>query len=226
MSTDWDYGGAWRRHDMTGVIDLPNRSRVMVNDLTHGLPDWMRWADTVFTDPPCSTGNLRSFHTKAGQALPYSFSHFEDALFAGLEMIAPKHLFVEVFRSNREPFEARIRRMYSNVRVYDSHYYNKPANRCWIVHASDHPLPDYPLDGVDEAKAIAWICANHEFECIADPCMGRGLVGKHAYLNGRRFVGTELNPRRLGVLVDFIASAEAMRRCQPASARHRRGPPA
>jgi hypothetical protein len=34
--------------------------------------------------------------------------------------------------------------------------------------------------------------------------MGRGLVGKYAYLNKKSFAGTELNPKRLAVLVDFI----------------------
>jgi len=29
-------------------------------------------------------------------------------------------------------------------------------------------------------------------------------AGRHAFLNGKRFVGVELNPKRLAVLVDFI----------------------
>jgi hypothetical protein len=38
--------------------------------------------------------------------------------------------------------------------------------------------------------------------------MGMGLVGKYAYLAGKSFVGTELNKKRLAVLVDFIAKRE------------------
>jgi predicted RNA methylase len=43
----------------------------------------------------------------------------------------------------------------------------------------------------------------HEiFECVADLCMGRGLTGISAYKLGKKFVGTELNKRRLAVLID------------------------
>ena len=34
--------------------------------------------------------------------------------------------------------------------------------------------------------------------------MGQGLVGWNAYKNGKKFVGTEINKKRLAVLVDKI----------------------
>jgi len=37
--------------------------------------------------------------------------------------------------------------------------------------------------------------------------MGRGLVGINAHANGKRFVGTELNHRRLSVLVKKISES-------------------
>ena len=37
--------------------------------------------------------------------------------------------------------------------------------------------------------------------------MGRGLVGVNAYKNGKRFVGTELNHKRLAVLLERIVTA-------------------
>ena len=42
---------------------------------------------------------------------------------------------------------------------------------------------------------------------IGDLCMGRGLVGVNAYKNGKRFVGTELNHKRLAVLLERIVTA-------------------
>lgn len=208
MSTTWDYGGAHRRHDMSGAIDLPNQSRVMVKDIVEGLPNWMRRADTIFTDPPCSLGNLRSFHTKADRDLGYSFTTFTQALFSGIDEISPRHLFIEVFQSNRDNYTALVRARYPHVRVYQSCYYGRTANCCWVVHGSIEPLPDYPLDGLDESKIIAWLCHHHHYDCIGDPCMGRGLVGRHAYLAGKPFVGTELNLKRLAVLVEFIRKQE------------------
>jgi len=73
-----------------------------------------------------------------------------------------------------------------------------------------------PLDGMDEADIISWICANENFECIGDLCMGRGLVGINAHANGRRFVGTELNHKRLSVLVEKLNKAGLKYRTEPA----------
>lgn len=213
---DWDYGGAWRRHDMRGVIGLPNGSRVQVHDITGEVPRFMFDADTIFCDPPCSQGNLRSFYTKAGQALGYTFDEFERALWRWIEDISPRHVFIETFLGNHEAVLQAMRERYAHVRVYGSHYYRRAANRCWIVHGSRVPAAAYPLDGIDEAEIIAWLCAHHDYQTIGDPCMGRGLVGRHAYLNGRCFVGTELNPKRLAVLVEFIRSAENKRSATPA----------
>lgn len=191
---------------MEGVIELPNLSRLQVCDLTKEMPVFMLKADTLFIDPPCSTGNLRTFHTKADRALEYTFSEFEEMLFYRIQCIAPKYLFLEVFKSNFEAFKTRCEALYKSVKLYDSMYYNKPQNKCWILHCTNEAEHQYypELQGMDEAKAIAWICKNHSYNCIGDLCMGRGLVGKNAYLNGKTFVGTELNAKRLAVLVDFI----------------------
>lgn len=53
--------------------------------------------------------------------------------------------------------------------------------------------------------------------------MGRGLVGVNAYKNGKRFVGTELNHKRLAVLLERIVNMGGTYRlvkyspCRPAS---------
>jgi hypothetical protein len=205
---DWSYGGAYLRHDMDGIIELPNESKIKVHDLTHGLPDFMRMADVLFVDPPCSTGNLRSFHTKADQDLPYTFNLFEMELFKRIDEINPKHLFMEVFASNKGSFLDEIGKRYKHTKVYDSFYYNKPKNKCWIIHASNDLIGDLPIQEIDETKAIAWICKNMDFKCIGDLCMGRGTVGRYAYMNKRQFVGTELNKKRLALLVEHIEKNE------------------
>lgn len=207
----WEYGSIYKSHNMTGIIEMPNDSKVQVCDLTQSLPVFMYEADTLFVDPPCSTGNLRSFHTKADRLLDYTFSEFEEMLFYRIEKIEPKYLFLEVFKSNRTAFETRCREMYKSVEVYDSMYYNKPQNKCWILHCTNETDNRYypQLQGMDEAKAIAWLCQNHTYNCIGDLCMGRGLVGKNAFLNDKSFVGTELNEKRLAILVDFIENYKA-----------------
>jgi hypothetical protein len=57
---------------------------------------------------------------------------------------------------------------------------------------------------MDEEDIIEWICKNEEYNCIGDLCIGRGLVGINAYKNSKKFVGTELNKKRLSVLLERI----------------------
>jgi hypothetical protein len=202
----WEYGGVYHQYNMQDVIDLPNNSKLKVCDLTKEMPDFMLQADTLFIDPPCSLGNLKTFHTKADRKLEYTFDAFTKALFERIEQINPKHLFIEVFKSNKDAFLEIVKAKYKSVSVYESFYYNKKQNKCFILHATNETENQYyeALQNIDEEKAIKWICENHKFDCIGDLCMGRGLVGKYAYLNKKSFAGTELNPKRLAVLVDFI----------------------
>lgn len=203
---NWEYGGIYHQYNMDGVIELPNNSKIKVCDLTLELPSFMLEADCIFIDPPCSTGNLKSFHTKADKILDYTFSAFQECLFQRIEQINPKHLFIEVFKSNKEAFLEKCKELYKSVHVYDSFYYNSRSKPCWIIHCTNLDENNYypELNDIDEAKAIAWICKNHKYECIGDLCMGRGLVGQGAFVNGKKFVGTELNKKRLSILVDFI----------------------
>ena len=64
---------------------------------------------------------------------------------------------------------------------------------------------------MDEEDIIEWVCANEEYECIGDLCMGQGLVGVNAYKNGKRFVGIDLNHKRLSVLIERIKKLESLR---------------
>ena len=61
---------------------------------------------------------------------------------------------------------------------------------------------------MDEEHVIDYLCQNLDFECVADPCMGLGLVGYYANKYGKRFVGTELNKYRLAVCCERVATNE------------------
>jgi methylase of polypeptide subunit release factors len=60
---------------------------------------------------------------------------------------------------------------------------------------------------MDEEDIITWICEHEDYSCIGDLCIGRGLVGVHATKNGKKFVGTELNHKRLSVLLENLAKS-------------------
>jgi hypothetical protein len=209
---DWDYTGAHRRHDMRGIIALPHGSLVEVCDWTERLPDFMREAETLIVDPPWNLGNVRSFYTKADQPHPpFDFHAFLKTFWRRVDQIAPRHLFLEIGKEALGECLVACQRRWLHTTFYNATYYKKRTNKCYIIHATDdRKRKRYaPLEDLDEADTIAWLCANHASPCIGDLCMGTGLVGKHAYLNARRFVGTELNPKRLAVMVEFIREQEA-----------------
>lgn len=209
---DWDYGGAHRRHDMTGEIAFPYGSRVQAVDWTGELPAFMREIETLIVDPPWNLGNVKSFYTKADA--PYvglDWSEFMACFWSRVDAIAPRHIFLEMGKEALGRCLIACEERWRYVTFYNCTYYRKRDNKCYFIHATDeHKRRRYPsLEDQDEADVIAWLCEHHASPCVGDLCMGLGLVGKHAYLNRRRFLGTELNPKRLAVLVDFIRTQEA-----------------
>lgn len=190
---------------MRGIINLPNNSKVQVCDLIDQMPEFMKEADVLFIDPPCSQGNLTSFYTKSDILATRKFEIFYNLLFDRISEINPKHLFLEIFASNYDIFLEKAKSKYKNIIIYDSFYYNNRKNKCWIFHCSNEVISLNPtINNIDEEKFIKNICANFDYDCIGDLCMGTGLVGKYAYINNRKFVGTELNKKRLAILLNYI----------------------
>ena len=207
----WEYGKTYEKHDMTGIIHLPNNSQVQACDWLKDLPDFMRKADTLFIDPPWNVGNVNTFYTKAEMSYPQvDFLEFSAQLIERVSTIAPSTIFVEMGKEYLGWWLNALQAKYRYVTFYNSTYYRKRENKCYVIHATDdHKTRRYKaLEDLDEADIIAWIAANHQYDVIGDLCMGTGLVGRRAYDNGRSFVGTELNYKRLALLVDYIAQEE------------------
>jgi hypothetical protein len=207
----WDYGGAYKTLNMNGVIDLPNESKVQVWDLTtEPMPAFLLAADTIFVDPPWNLGNINTFYTKA--ELPYpplgDFMGFTYSLFVRIDQIHPRFLFIEIGKEYLGEYLMECKKRYKYVSFYNSTYYHKKDNKCYVIHAtSEFKRKRYKeLEDLDEEEIIKWVCANHEYQCIGDLCMGLGLVGKYAFENGKTFVGTELNKKRLATLVEYLRS--------------------
>lgn len=204
----WDYKGIYKKYNMDGIINLPNRSKIKVCDLILEMPNFMKEAEIIFCDPPCNQGNLTTFYTKADQQNLNSFNDFYNSLFKRIDEIKPIILFLEVFKSNINLFLKECEKRYTYISIYNSMYYNNKKNKCWIIQASNEKNYYPELENIDEEKIIEWICKNINFNCIGDLCMGKGLVGKYAFLYNKKFVGTELNKKRLAILVDFIKNYE------------------
>lgn len=212
MATNWEYGGIYHDYDMEGVISLPNDSKVMVCDWIESMPDFMKEADTLFVDPPWNMGNVNTFYYKADKEHldGFDFLKFSEHLLLRIDQINPKYLFLEMGKQFLAFYLTELQKRFKYVTFYNSSYYHKKDNKCYVIHATnDSKRRRYKeLEDMDEEDIIAWLCKNHDYNCIGDLCMGRGLVGKGAFLNGKKFVGIELNKKRLAVLVDFIKKAK------------------
>ena len=201
----WEYGGAYHQLNMEGVIDLPLGSKVEVCDWIVRMPDFMKEADTLFIDGPWNIGNVNTFYTKAD--LPhlkgFDFEGFSRVLFGRIDEIKPKFLFLEIGKEYLHWYLTECKKRYKYVTFYNSTYYHKRTNKCYVIHATDDfKHRRYPeLEDLDESDIISWLTENHSYECIGDLCMGKGQVGLKANANGKRFVGTELNKKRLAILV-------------------------
>ena len=203
--SNWDYGDAYKRFPLTEKPhEFDNGSVIQVWDIMKGVPEFMKQADIVFVDPPWSIGNLNTFYTKAEIAERLEdFKTFYIQLFKCIKEIKPNVCYVEVGKEHLADFIMEMRKLYKYVTFYNSTYYHKKDSLCYVIRGS-FKAKKPKLDGMDEENIIEWICANEDYTCIGDLCMGRGLVGINAYQNGKKFVGTELNHKRLSVLLEKI----------------------
>lgn len=199
----WDYGGVYKNYDMAGEISI-GTGIISVHNIFEPIPNFMKNADVIFCDPPCSKSNINSFYTKADIfEKQNSYEPFQNRFFECIDEIKPRILFIEVFKSNYNNFLSEISKRYNFIKVYNSMYYNNPKNKCWVIQGSNIEL-SLNLNDIDEQKAIEVICKNLDFDCIGDLCMGRGLVGFYANKYNKKFVGTELNKKRLAILLQRI----------------------
>jgi len=200
----WNYGDAYKRHPIKDTVVFDNGSVLKVHDIFDLLPEFMRQADLIFVDPPWNLGNLNTFYAKAERDDYQSdFDRFLVRLFECIAEINPRTCYVEMGKQHLGECLVTLKKLYPHVTFYNSTYYHRPENLCYVIRAS-RKRKKLPLDGMDEEDIIKWVCENEEYECIGDLCMGKGLVGLHAYRNNKRFVGTELNHKRLSVLIEAI----------------------
>ena len=203
--TNWDYGNAYLEHPCaSGTVIFEDGSQVETCDIMHHMPDFMRRADLIFVDPPWTQSNISSFYTKALLGAPPEYSEFHAALFKRIAEISPETCYVEMGKDNLAETILAMRKLYRNVTFFNSTYYHLPDNLCYVVRGGKR-RPARKYDGMDEEDIIATICQEEDYTCIGDLCMGRGLIGLNAYKAGRRFVGTELNHKRLSVLLKRIS---------------------
>lgn len=205
MSNKWNYGDAYLRYPIPEEgYKFDNGSIVKVHDIFNPLPKFMKQADLIFVDPPWNLGNINTFYTKADKKEKIeNFKDFYMRLFECISEINPKTCYIEIGKEHLSDFIIELRKQYKYVTFYNSCYYHNKDRICYVIRGSNK-FKKPKLDYMDEENIIEWVCANESYNCIGDLCMGRGLVGLNAYINGKKFVGTELNHKRLSVLIERI----------------------
>ena len=135
MTHKWNYGDAYLRHPIErGKAVFTDGSCLMVNNIFSPLPDFMRQADLLFVDPPWNKGNMTSFYTKADMMPPAeTYEDFYARLFACIKEISPDVCYLEIGKEHLADFVVEMRKLYKKVTFYNSSYYHKRDNRCYVV---------------------------------------------------------------------------------------------
>lgn len=202
----WEYGGAYEEYLIPedGYV-FYDGSKVKVHNLFKPLPEFMKEADLIFVDPPWNLGNINTFYRKAEiDDRVESFELFYKRVFECIKEIKPKTCYVEIGKEYLAEFILEMKKQYKYVTFYNSSYYHSKDKMCYVVRGSKKFKNKPKIDYMDEEDIIAWICENEDYKCIGDLCMGRGLVAINAYRNNKKFVGTELNYKRLAVPIKII----------------------
>jgi len=203
MAKQWLYGDSWEKYPIEkGEIWQAGHGRVAVANIFNPLPSFMADADLIFVDPPWNLGNVNSFYTKAGRRDHLTgFEQFISMLFFRLNKIAPQTLYIEMGNQYADQF-FKLLPLPNKQRWPVTYYKKNPTN---LLRCSNLGPTAVDYTGIDEADCIALVAKDETYSVIGDLCMGRGLVGIAAQKNGRAFVGTELNKRRLACLLSAVA---------------------
>lgn len=178
--------------------------RLQVGDLakdSEDLGDLMRGeiADIVYSDPPWGQGNLVYWRTHNGERVEVDWRAFMRK-FCRLVVTNSKpsaHIFIEMglrwvddvareMASLGRPEAGRWRVLYGNPKLPNSLWYSGPGTPVNVTGLSGVEMTTRALRSVAIPGAL-----------VLDPCCGKGMTARVAMRLGMRFVGNELNPKRL-----------------------------
>lgn len=168
--------------------------------------------DLFYSDPPWDPGNAKSFRTKAGLNEPGVKVNFPDLLIKVVEIARQSSgdTYLEMGKKNAELLEELVKfgggRM---INRWDITYYKKNPMVLFqfVFEGAVQRGFTGSASGMDDGDTPMWAIARSTSpgDLVADTCTGRGLTMRSAVEQGRRFIGTELNPRRLAVAIDWMA---------------------
>ena len=95
------------------------------------------------------------------------------------------------------------------LNIWDVTYYRKHPSKLARAIWGDFPYnKDIDFSDLDDDDTPYEAIAKEPLKpdaIVFDSCTGRGLTCRAAYSNKKKFMGTELHPRRLAVAIDWLA---------------------
>ena len=207
----WEYGGSWERHP---VIEGQVASREGCALLCGSIMDpeydgaglfQFGAPDMVYADPPWSSGVIKAYYTKAKLDNPPAYEELIQRMLDLCRQHAPE---ANVFVEGSEETPALEAVLDGNGLVWHSvptTYYRKSPARIWAFNMAGGPPP--PLDavaGMDDEDIPGLLMDQLRPRAVYDPFTGRGLTARSAVSRGIPFMGSELNPKRLAVLHEWL----------------------
>ena len=182
---------------------------VQKHNIADECPEFIKQADCVISSPPCNLTTLRKTYNEAGVKFPWTtYEPFVERFFKYIDTINPDVLYIQVYPSNRNAFIKECEKRFKFVCTDNSYYYRCKKNLCWIIRCGNEDEAPGPEKEIDAAAYIRWVCKNVDCRCIADPCSGTGIVGINANRYEKKFVGTELNGRKIEALINDVTAYE------------------
>ena len=212
---EWLYGDAGDKWPVAvGDIWKLGDHVLGCGDLELGMPEALfaefGLPNLTYVDPPWNTGNIKSFRTKAKlTSEDVDFKRFLEKLISLAGQVKGP-AYIEMGRQNIDLLTELVEQSGGSVLdVWETVYYGKhPAllmRANWGSLASVAPPADFSGLGGDKVPLLAIQVDSKEGDTIFDPCAGLGTTCKVAHSTGRRFMGMELNPRRIANAIDWLA---------------------
>jgi len=208
----WRYGDAFEQYPVEEDVPIEvNGHHMMCGSITDlNIRQWLTGfnIDYAYVDPPWNQGNISSFYTKAGMEDRPEFWNFIDHLISVLKNVR-YDCFIEMGDEHIEAFKTSIEQSGGRV-INDWRIYYYKTRPCRLVQATWNEskvlLEDSEIvDQDDEKTPMIVLSKLPEPSVILDACTGLGLTATTAHELGHRFVGVELNPRRLAHAVKGVS---------------------
>lgn len=202
------------RHDLTQVLIRGDLEDPATLDLyQRHLPERIH---AVYSDPPWNPGNATYWRTHAKDGRAASYDRFLDGWCAVAELCQERGAVAVLVEqsanvAHQDLLRAAIRRCPGwrlRERSVYAVQYGSGAKMLpnALLHFGGPDLTTDPTGMYGEPMTLRAVFGTTPTpgHALVDPCTGKGMTSRTAHALGLHFVGSELNPERLGVTIKWL----------------------